>query len=318
MPHFRYTLAINAAARATLIAADAVLEQCFPPGKYIMQLSSKIYKASWRFKNEGLAADLRKRGFLPANGSSKLLLEDYPYAQDGLDIWTAMHEYFTDYVNHYYADDAEVTKDGQLMKWYTDIQTEGHPDAPKSAWIDLKGKASLVDICCTIAWVASAHHAAVNFGQYDYAGWMVTHASMSRKPAPAKNSPEWKALASAAEPDAERQILSYLSLPVETTKVMTTMKILSSHATDEHYLSSEEQQWLPLEDEPEVKEIFEKFTAQIKQAETKIKARNAAGAAGDKRFLTRNPKEGGWHYTLMQPSSEEGMTLMGIPYSISI
>eukprot|EP00878_Enallax_costatus_P039840 GHUV01045762.1.p1 GENE.GHUV01045762.1~~GHUV01045762.1.p1 ORF type:complete len:306 (-),score=73.45 GHUV01045762.1:991-1908(-) len=117
MPHFRYTLAINAAARATLIAADAVLEQCFPPGKYIMQLSSKIYKASWRFKNEGLAADLRKRGFLPANGSSKLLLEDYPYAQDGLDIWTAMHEYFTDYVNHYYADDAEVTKDGQLMKW---------------------------------------------------------------------------------------------------------------------------------------------------------------------------------------------------------
>lgn len=61
------------------------------------------------------------RGFLQANDSSdlkaKLLLEDYPYAEDGLEIWTAMHEYFTDYVNHYYADDDEVTTDGQLTKW---------------------------------------------------------------------------------------------------------------------------------------------------------------------------------------------------------
>lgn len=61
LPHFRYTLPINAAARAQLVAADTVLEQCFTPGRYIMQLSSRIYQAGWQFKNEGLAADLRKR-----------------------------------------------------------------------------------------------------------------------------------------------------------------------------------------------------------------------------------------------------------------
>jgi len=35
---------------------------------------------------------------------------------------------------------------------------------------NIPGAAELTDILTTIAWTASAQHASVNFGQYDFAG----------------------------------------------------------------------------------------------------------------------------------------------------
>ena len=61
MPHYRYTGTINAAARALLINRGGVIETCFTPGPFSMQLSSKVYGLTWRFKDEGLRADLAKR-----------------------------------------------------------------------------------------------------------------------------------------------------------------------------------------------------------------------------------------------------------------
>jgi hypothetical protein len=80
---------------------------------------------------------------------------------------------------------------GNVFRW-ADIREEGHKDAKKDGWIELTGKESLVTIISTMAWVASAHHAAVNFGQYDYSAWMPNHASITRKPAPARGSAEWQ------------------------------------------------------------------------------------------------------------------------------
>jgi hypothetical protein len=78
-----------------------------------------------------------------------------------------------------------------LFRW-EDIRNEAHPDANKEGWIPLTGRASLVKIAVTIAWVASAHHAAVNFGQYDYSAWMPSHSPLVTKPAPARGSKEWQ------------------------------------------------------------------------------------------------------------------------------
>ncbi len=61
MPHYRYTMAINAAARALLINVDGVIEKGFTPGRYSMEMSSKVYGADWRFDEQGLPADLKKR-----------------------------------------------------------------------------------------------------------------------------------------------------------------------------------------------------------------------------------------------------------------
>lgn len=56
----RYTLEINALARQILINADGVIESCFTPGRYAMEISSSAYK-NWRFDRESLPADLIQR-----------------------------------------------------------------------------------------------------------------------------------------------------------------------------------------------------------------------------------------------------------------
>ena len=62
LPHFRSTLAINAAPRSLLIAAGGAIEGISATvGPYSMPLSSKLYGLTWQFKNEGIAADLTKR-----------------------------------------------------------------------------------------------------------------------------------------------------------------------------------------------------------------------------------------------------------------
>lgn len=57
----RYTLEINGLARQSLICADGVIEACFTPGRYGMEMSAAAYKDFWRFDLEGLPADLIRR-----------------------------------------------------------------------------------------------------------------------------------------------------------------------------------------------------------------------------------------------------------------
>jgi lipoxygenase len=60
-PHMRYTLEINALARQNLINGDGVIESCFTPGQYSMEISAAAYKNFWRFDKESLHADLIRR-----------------------------------------------------------------------------------------------------------------------------------------------------------------------------------------------------------------------------------------------------------------
>lgn len=60
-PHMRYTLEINALARQSLINGGGIIEACFSPGKYAMEVSSAAYKSMWRFDMEALPADLLRR-----------------------------------------------------------------------------------------------------------------------------------------------------------------------------------------------------------------------------------------------------------------
>ena len=60
-PHFRYTMAINAAAREALINAEGIIENIFSTGKYSMEISSLVYEKQWQFNLEALPADLIHR-----------------------------------------------------------------------------------------------------------------------------------------------------------------------------------------------------------------------------------------------------------------
>lgn len=163
----------------------------------------------------------------------KLVIEDYPYAVDGLEIWAALKTYMTDHLQLFYKDDSAVQDDVELQSWWTELRTVGHGDKKDAeGWPVLNSVENLAFTLTTIAWVASCHHAAVNFGQYEYAGFMPNHPSMTRQFVPEVGSKEWDAL----QKDPERFYLDTVSNETQATTVMSTIEILATHALDEEYL----------------------------------------------------------------------------------
>ncbi|KAK1259303.1 hypothetical protein QJS04_geneDACA010371 [Acorus gramineus] len=77
-----------------------------PHGKYSVELSSAAYAAFWRFDIEALPADLIRRGMAvedpEAEHGLRLTIEDYPYANDGLLLWSAIADWVEAYVRRYY------------------------------------------------------------------------------------------------------------------------------------------------------------------------------------------------------------------------
>ena len=57
----------------------------------------------------------------------------------------------------------QVTDDPEILAFWKDVREQGHPDKPEG-WFDITDIDSLTEALTTIAWTASAHHAAVNFG----------------------------------------------------------------------------------------------------------------------------------------------------------
>ncbi|KAK7341600.1 hypothetical protein VNO80_24536 [Phaseolus coccineus] len=312
-PHFRYTMEINALARESLINAGGVIEENFLPGKHSILLSSIAYDKHWRFDHQALPKDLIHRGMAVEDPTAphglKLTIEDYPYANDGLVLWDALKTWFTEYVDHYYADSTAVQSDTELQAWWEEVITVGHADKKDEPWWPvLKTKEDLVEIVTTIAWTASGHHAAVNFGQFTFAGYFPNRPTVVRNNMPIEDpsDPEWELFLQ----KPEVTMLKSFPSQIQAATVMTVLDILSNHSPDEEYLgASVEPAW---EEEPLVKAAFEKFRGKLLELEGLIDARNAD--------TTRRNRNGAGvvPYELLKPTSEAGVTGKGVPYSISI
>lgn len=312
-PHFRYTMEINALARESLINAGGVIEDNFVPGKHSVLLSSIVYDKHWRFDHQALPKDLIHRGMAVEDPTAphglKLTIEDYPYANDGLVLWDALKTWFTEYVDHYYADSAAVQSDTELQAWWEEVITLGHADKKDEPWWpELKTKEDLVEIVTTIAWTASGHHAAVNFGQFTFAGYFPNRPTIVRNNMPIEDptDPEWELFLQ----KPEKTMLKSFPSQIQAATVMTVLDILSNHSPDEEYLGmSVEPAW---EEEPLVNAAFEKFKGKLIELEGLIDARNADTSRKNRNGAGVVP------YELLKPSSDAGVTGKGVPYSISI
>ncbi|XP_076894350.1 lipoxygenase 2, chloroplastic-like [Bidens hawaiensis] len=311
-PHLRYTMQINALARLALINAGGTIETSFSPRKYSMQLSSDAYKL-WRFDHEALPADLINRGMAVEDESAphglKLTIEDYPFANDGLLLWDAINQWATTYINHYYPQPSLIASDTELQAWWTEIRTVGHGDKKDEPWWpQLKTQKDLIKIVTTIMWVASGHHSAVNFGQYDFAGYFPNRPTIARTKMPNEDPTveEWEAFISKPE-DA---LLDSFPTKIQATRVMSILAVLSTHSPDEEYIGTNiEPAWAA---EPAIKAAFEKFSGRLKELESMIDSRNH-----DPNLRNRSGA-GLVPYQLLKPFSEPGLTGKGVPYSISI
>lgn len=312
-PYFRFTMEINALARQALINAGGIIETAFSTEKYSMEFSSVVYDQDWRFDHQALPADLISRGMAVEDPSSphglKLTIQDYPFANDGLLLWDAIKQWVTDYVTHFYPDNHLIESDPELQAWWSDIRTKGHPEKKHQPWWPgLQTAGDLTGILTTIIWVSSGHHAAVNFGQYTFAGYFPNRPTIARVKMPSEDPTreEWKKFVE----DPNGVLLETFPTKIQATKVMAVLNVLSTHSPDEEYIGDQvEPSW---GDDPNIKEAFERFNAKLKELENVIDLRNE-----DAKLKNRNGA-GTLPYQLLKPFSKPGITGMGVPNSISI
>lgn len=165
---------------------------------------------------------------------------EYPYAEDGMDLWRTFEDYFNAFISRHYRNDEALLADTELQAWWSEVkvsqdeengvhshsfcllcrsrrdpyccycamdcsQTVGHGDlmnfniaSEEEVWGfagPISTQQQLVRVLTTIAFTASAHHAAVNFGQYDFSGLVLNFSSMVRKPMPIKGDKAWEVCA---------------------------------------------------------------------------------------------------------------------------
>ncbi|KAK2388618.1 linoleate 13S-lipoxygenase 2-1, chloroplastic [Trifolium repens] len=312
-PHLRYTLEINKVAREVLINASGILEISFFPKKYTMELSSVAYDKLWRFDMQALPNDLINRGMAEVDSKAqhglKLIIEDYPFANDGLLIWDAIKQWITDYVNHYYPNPRIVETDQELQAWWTEVRTKGHGDKSEEPWWPkLKTPKDLINIITTIAWIASAHHSAVNFTQYTYGGYFPNRPTIARNKMPTEDptKEEWQKFMN----NPEQTLLECFPSQIQATLFTVILNLLSEHSQDEEYIGQKmEPSW---GENPTIKAAFEKFHRRLKEIEGIIDSRNS------NKNLKNRYGAGIVPYETLKPFSGPGVTGKGVPYSISI
>jgi arachidonate 15-lipoxygenase len=163
-PHFAGTLFINYSAQTSLITpggpVDKLLAGTIDSSN---QVAANAVKAV-RYNESFFPEKLVRQGI-----SSPEELPDYPYRDDALALWNAIHGWVSDYTALYYSGDADVVGDYELQAWVQELVSAGHlqdigEGGPgKTPCISTLGYLS--KLLTQVIFTASVEHAAVNFPQ---------------------------------------------------------------------------------------------------------------------------------------------------------
>jgi len=169
-PHFVGTLAINDAAQSNLIAAggfvDKLLSGSIDQSRVLAVKGAQSYLLN--VNTSALPQTLAQRG-VDDSGS----LPDYPYRDDALLLWNAIHQWIENYMSRYYTSDEAVQGDTQLQNWVAELVAhDGGRLNNIGAGNRISTRAQLVELVTMVCFTASAQHAAVNYPQ----GTLMTYA----------------------------------------------------------------------------------------------------------------------------------------------
>lgn len=155
-PHCFGTLFINDAAAKTLISPNGPIDDFFGAPIQRSQSAAGKDRLDFDFYANMLPADLARRGIADPKH-----LPDFPWRDDAILLWNAIHGWVGNYVAVYYDNDDQVINDTELAAWSDDLINAGQVKGFKP----VTSRAQLVDVLTMVIYTATAQHAAVNFPQ---------------------------------------------------------------------------------------------------------------------------------------------------------
>ncbi|XP_058629904.1 polyunsaturated fatty acid 5-lipoxygenase-like isoform X2 [Onychostoma macrolepis] len=264
MPHVRFTIAINAEAREKLISKNGIFSKV---GSISVDGMGTLMQngMTLTYKSLCFPEEIKARG-----------MEDVPkyyYRDDGMRIWEAINCFVFAVVKIYYDSDEKVQQDEEIQGFVKDVACFGMNNSDRAAgrdrtrecgcpslwwWCFLKGSSGLLSARGFSA--ASAQHAAVNFGQFDWYAWIPNSPSTMRKPPPQKKG----------QVDMKHIMQSLPDRDCSST-VLGTVWALSQIQENERFLGKYPDVYFT---EQPVKEAINTFCHKLQEVTNIIKSRN--------------------------------------------
>ncbi len=189
MPHLEYTMAVNESARTKMLAPGGPIDRTMAVGAQgAIELMGRAWWEQWDFSAQSIPDDLNDRGV----GDAKALPRYY-WRDDATALWEIIERYVTAMVDHFYETDKDVIEDWELQAFHKESRDElggdvrGIPGGKKG----FTSKSVLVEVLTRIIYAATAGHAAVNNGQYDYYGFIPNTPGALYAPPPRSKSEKW-------------------------------------------------------------------------------------------------------------------------------
>ncbi len=175
-PHLEGTLFINDSAVKGLVnvggTVDNVAAGTLESSLLLSIKGAKEYP--FPFNESFLPMTLKSRGV-----DEPHFLPDYPYRDDALLIWDAIHDWVSSYLKLFYEDDSAVQNNPEIQDWIKDLtdpkggQMTGIGEITNDDSIpQIRTLAYLIEAVTLIIFTGSASHAAVNFPQSSFITYM--------------------------------------------------------------------------------------------------------------------------------------------------
>ncbi|MCK6518099.1 lipoxygenase, partial [Myxococcota bacterium] len=157
-PHFEGTIFINNSAHSALIAPGGTVDRLMSGTIDASRAAAVAAVTGTPFGERAFPVAIAKRGVND--------LPEFPYRDDGMLIWEALHAWVQSYVRLYYANDAVIAEDAELLEWARELGSRFGGRVAGFGIPRVKTRGALVQSLTTLIFTASAQHAAVNFPQY--------------------------------------------------------------------------------------------------------------------------------------------------------
>jgi arachidonate 15-lipoxygenase len=190
IPHFRFTININDDAIHSLIVPGGVV--ACNVGIAIessLEMVSRAHQA-WRWDEHVPARDFARRAVerLPV----------FPFRDDTLLLWKAIHDYVDAYLRVYYRNDQDVRDDTELQGWIWELTAPQYcgfkglgglvaTGDPQRPWA-IESLDYLIEMVALILYTAGPRHASVNYAQYPLMSYVPSVGGSLYRPSPTRST----------------------------------------------------------------------------------------------------------------------------------